>query len=93
VPVLNDGRKKIRESAFTQVENGYTLRTPEYRYSRWENGGDGMRELYDRKNDPKEMKNLANNPKYKTTIKKLDDMLSDRIAKASVPPVGLTVIK
>lgn len=93
VPVLKNKSARIRKSALTQVENGYTLRTPEYRYSRWEKGDDGLRELYDRNKDPAEMINLANDPKYKATIKKLDDMLSDRIAKASVPPVGLTVIK
>ena len=37
---------------------GYTLRTPRWRYTEWDEGRKG-RELYDHDADPRELKNLA----------------------------------
>jgi choline-sulfatase len=93
VPVLKNKSSRIRQSALTQIGNGYTLRTADYRYSRWESGGPSMIELYDRRKDPAEMKNIAQDPKNKSIILKLDKLLSHRVAEASVAPVGLTVKK
>ncbi|MDB4583641.1 sulfatase [Draconibacterium sp.] len=41
--------------------NNHGLRTPNYRYIRYEDGGE---ELYDHTNDPNEWTNLAGNPEY-----------------------------
>jgi arylsulfatase A-like enzyme len=102
-PVFQKSKSKLRESAFTQVDeslltryepaNGYTLRTQQYRYTRWGEGGVGMIELYDRKKDPTEMNNLANSQDYANVIKRLDEQLSVRIAEASVKPEGLEVLE
>ncbi|MEZ5071545.1 MAG: sulfatase, partial [Bacteroidales bacterium] len=66
VPVLEDAGATIRDNAFSMLSNhymsrwmpntyqGYTLRTERYRYSRWEEGGPGMIEFYDRTVDPAE---------------------------------------
>lgn len=92
-PVLNDPKASVRESALTQIEGGYTLRTKEYRYSRWGKGGEGLIELYNRKDDPEEMKNLAKQSKYRKLIGKLERQLEERIKSASTEPEGLEVIK
>lgn len=92
-PILNNPKKSVRESALTQIVGGYTLRTKDYRYSRWGKGGENRIELYDRKADPEEMKNLAGQPKYKNRIDKLDRQLNERIEYASTKPEGLEVIK
>ena len=45
--------------------------TEDHKYIYWFFGGEGMKpaeELYHRKNDPYEMKNLAANPEHKATL-------------------------
>ena len=52
-----------------------------------------MIELYDRRSDPEEMKNLAGDAAYKEKIDELSGLLQRRIDEANVPPAGLKVIK
>lgn len=103
VPILEDASSTIRNSAFSQVSNdymsrwmnawhGYTIRTDLYRYTRWEEGGEGMIEFYDRVKDPKEMLNQASNPKYRDIIRQLDVLLQERIEEANQIPEGLKVL-
>ena len=104
VPILNDAGSSIRKSALSQIDTeymrgyvepsyGYTIRTHQYRYSRWEEGGEGMIEFYDRMSDPAEMINLANDERYRDIMNLLDVELQKRIDDASKEPEGLTVIK
>ncbi len=103
VPVLEDASATIRDCAFSQVANdymsrwmnawhGYTIRTDLYRYTRWEEGGEGMTEFYDRVKDPKEMVNLAGSPRYRDIIRMLDARLQERIDESNQAPVGLKVL-
>ena len=83
VPVLNNPRKKIRKDAFTQtVFDGYSVITDRYRYIRWGEGGEGLVELYDIRNDPGEMINLAGREKYERVMKKMDKRLNERVKLA-----------
>jgi arylsulfatase A-like enzyme len=91
--ILNNPDQETRNSALSQVNRGYTIRTQDYRYTRWDKGGPDKIELYDRRSDPAEMKNLANKPQYGKVIKKLDAQLTERIKDAAVPPKGLQVFK
>ncbi len=93
VPVLKDHRIEVRSSILTQVYNDYTVRTNNYRYTRWGEGGPGMIELYDRIKDPNELINLASESAYKAVITSMDKILSERIEAAKKPPVGLVVLK
>ena len=103
VPILEDASTVIRDCAFSQVSNdymsrwmnawhGYTIRTDLYRYTRWEEGGKGMTEFYDRVKDPKEMDNQAGNPQYRDIIHNLDILLQGRIDEANQKPEGLKVV-
>ena len=103
VPILEDAGAVIRNSAFSQVANdymsrwmnawhGYTIRTELYRYTRWEEGGEGMIEFYDRVKDPEEMVNQANNPQFRDIMRHLDVLLQERIDEANQAPAGLRVI-
>ena len=65
---------------------GYSLRTPRWRYTEWHEGEVG-RELYDHESDPRELRNLADDPAHAATRDELSRQL--RIAvKASLPESG-----
>ncbi len=65
---------------------GYTLRTPRWRYTEWDEGKKG-RELYDHDADPKELKNLAEDPAQAKTIEQLAQQLRAAV-KSTFPPSG-----
>ena len=92
VPILNDPKQGIRESILTQVYTDYTVRTKDYRFTRWADGGPGLEELYDLKKDPQEMINLANSEKYTDVLSEMSLLLDRRIELASQPPKGLEVL-
>ena len=93
VPILNDATASIRESALTQFQNGYSIRTSRYRYTHWGADGEAGNELYDHSNDPEELVNLSQNDKYSDIVKQLSQMLKDRVAQANLPPQGIKQIQ
>jgi iduronate 2-sulfatase len=57
---------------------GYSMRTERFRYTEWQNRKTGevlTRELYDHDKDPQENVNAADQPEYKSDIKRLCGML------------------
>jgi uncharacterized sulfatase len=75
-PLLKDPNAAWSHPALTQVRRGtaangffmgYSIRTERWRYSEWDDGKRGT-ELYDEKDDPREMRNLAKDPKYAKTV-------------------------
>jgi len=93
VPALNDAAATVRESAFTQFGRGYSIRTPEYRYTEWGRNGDLGRELYDRRADPDELHNLGSDDRHKAKADELSVILRQRIEQANRPPVGVKQIR
>jgi uncharacterized sulfatase len=78
-PLLTDVNEKWDKPAITQVHHspdaqGYSIRTHDWRYTEW-NGGEAGRELYDHRNDPNEITNLAGDSKYSETVKSLSEKL------------------
>ncbi len=67
---------------------GYSLRTPRWRYTEWDEGAQG-RELYDHDADPKELTNLADNPEHAKTVAELSAQLR-AAAKTTFPADGKT---
>jgi len=69
VPWLeNPDKKKERPAMTTWGRGNYTLRTKEWRYTRY---FDGSEELYSEINDPNEWTNLAKCPQYDKLMKEL----------------------
>lgn len=94
VPMLHDPHHMGRGWALTQVTRGgnndrffgYSLRTPRWRYTEWDQGMKG-RELYDHESDPQECTNLAESETHKDVQRTLAEQLQQAIT-ASFPPGG-----
>jgi iduronate 2-sulfatase len=105
VPLLQDASAPHRGWALSQVERpasaresssdredgpffGYSLRTPRWRYTEWDGGREG-RELYDHRDDPGELRNLAKDPAHAGTCAELAAQLATAVAQ-SMPADGQT---
>jgi arylsulfatase A-like enzyme len=72
-PWLDNTAKEMAVPAMTTWGRGnYTLRTKEWRYTRY---FDGTEELYNEDDDPNEWTNLAGNPEYKSLKQKFAKQL------------------
>jgi iduronate 2-sulfatase len=69
-PMLNDAAATVKDAAFTQVRNGYAVRTDRWRYIEWAAGEQGT-QLYDMERDPTETTNIANDPQHAATVNDL----------------------
>jgi len=79
--VLDDPSQSAKDAAFTQILrgktlHGYSIRTADYRYTLWNNGDQGE-QLYEMRNDPGELHNLARDPAYADVIQGLRKRLND----------------
>jgi choline-sulfatase len=74
-PVLSDLRAKVKEAAFTQCRQGYSVRTDKWRYTLWNDGKQGE-QLYDMQHDPRETKNLASDPEHGKTVAELRALIA-----------------
>ncbi len=88
-PVLKNAASMPRRSALSQYSDGYSIRTPRYRYTEWGPAGLGGNELYDHAADPAEMVNLSGRTEHVQTVRELSQHLQQRIASAQQPPPGL----
>jgi len=66
--------------------SGYSLRTPRWRYTEWDEGRQG-RELYDHDADPRELTNLASLPAHAATVAQLSAQLRGAV-KSTFPASG-----
>lgn len=67
---------------------GYSLRTPRWRYTEWDEGRRG-RELYDHEADPRELTNLVSDAAHANTVEELSQQLRAAV-KSTFPPSGQT---
>lgn len=82
VPVLKDPSAIVKNASFSQYPRGakvmgYSMRTEQYRFTRWVNRNNPSKleamELYDHKNDPQENTNIANDPKNAELVARLTE--------------------
>lgn len=69
-PMLREPAATVKDAAFTQARNGYSIRTDRWRYIEWEDGQQGS-QLYDMSTDPGETTNLASEARHAQTVKEL----------------------
>jgi arylsulfatase A-like enzyme len=98
-PLLRDPAASGRGWALTHVvrrgprdkSTGYSLRTPRWRYTEWDEGRAG-RELYDHDADPSELTNLAERADLADERSALSETLRRAVA-ATVPAGGVPAVK
>jgi uncharacterized sulfatase len=77
-PLLDDPKAKWKRPAHTQVWRGkfpgHSVRTERWRYTEWRNGKQGT-ELYDHDADPRELNNLAGDPRYGAVVKEMQALV------------------
>ncbi len=83
VPLLKNVATEWKFPAITTfMKNNHTIRTVDWRYTRY---ADGEEELFDRKADPNEWKNLAGDPAQSETIATLAKFLPSENAEPVRP--------
>ena len=88
-PIIKNVNASVRESALTRWRNGYSIKTKRYRLTKWGINGELGYELYDHKNDEKELINLSSNQDYNEVLDSLKLLIEQRIAEASIKPRNL----
>jgi uncharacterized sulfatase len=87
-PLLKNPGAKWDHPAITEVRRGaggssylgYSIRTEKWRYTEWDTGKKGV-ELYDEVRDPRELHNLASDPKYRQAVTELQRQLRSLTAR------------
>ena len=74
-PMLENPDRSVKNYAFTQVRRGYSVRTPQWRYTEWDAGAAGV-QLHDITHDVGERTNLASNPAQAATVAELRSVLA-----------------
>ncbi len=107
VPLLENPGRTWKDAAFSQHTRefykrdvypqrdvmGYSVRTDQYRFTRWQTGPVGNPreviaiELYDHQNDPDENENLAGKAAFSAIVKQLTTMLNQGGSKMSVKKI------
>jgi len=88
-PIFDNERNKIRNNALTKWENGYSMKTEDFRITKWEINKEFEYELYDHKIDTEELLNQANNVTYSSIFDSLKIKLDERISDSKLKPKGI----
>lgn len=77
-PLLANPKAEWKRAAYTQVQRkdlpGHSVRTERWRYTEWGGGTKGA-ELYDHETDPQELRNLAADSQFASTIAEMKALL------------------
>lgn len=73
-PMLDSADRSVKDAAFSQVRDGYAVRTAGWRYIEWAEGAKGA-QLYDMEQDPRETTNLAQDARYADTVAEMKALL------------------
>jgi len=75
LPILENPKAMVKDSALSFVGSGTSMRSPDWSYMKYK---DGSEELYDMKEDPKQFKNLARIPTYEKVLKSQSKLFAKR---------------
>jgi iduronate 2-sulfatase len=77
-PSLKDAGAGVNRAVFSQVYDGYSVRTGRWRYTEWSGGKNGA-VLHDMEADPAETTNLAGDGRYSETVTEMKQLLADYV--------------
>ncbi len=75
--ILQDSSAKVKDYIFARYRGGDAIFDKRFAFSYWANGS---MMLYDHKNDPRENKNIAKNPEFKTLTHNLKLRISEHLS-------------
>jgi len=87
--VMLTNTSNVRNSALTKWRNGYSIKTEQYRITKWGEHGELGYELYDHLADHKELNNLANDTSKYLLLDSLKTIIDKRINEVNIIPNGL----
>ena len=88
-PLMLKKISNIRNSALTKWQNGYSIKTEQYRITKWGENGELGYEIYDHFEDHLEMNNLANDTSKFIILDSLKKIIDARINEVNKVPVGI----
>jgi hypothetical protein len=88
-PLMLNNTSNIRNSALTKWQNGYSIKTEQYRITKWGENGELGYELYNHLEDHKELNNLANDTSKFIILDSLKKIIDDRINEVNTVPDGI----
>lgn len=85
VNLMNGETDQTREVAFSRWIEGESVKTDNYLYTEWfdNDGNVYARMLYDHRNDPKELVNVAESPQYADVVEDLSQKIRENIQKVN----------
>ena len=88
-PLMLNNTSNIRNSALTKWQNGYSIKTEQYRITKWGENGELGYELYNHLEDHQELNNLANDTSKFIILDSLKKIIDDRINDVNRIPDGI----
>ena len=88
-PLMLKKISNIRNGALTKWQNGYSIKTEQYRITKWGENGELGYEIYDHFEDHLEMNNLANDTSKFIILDSLKKIIDARISEVNKVPDGI----
>ena len=88
-PLMLNNTSNIRNSALTKWQNGYSIKTEQYRITKWGENGELGYELYNHLEDQQELNNLANDTSKFIILDSLKKIIDIRINEVNTVPDGI----
>jgi len=88
-PLMLNNTSNIRNSALTKWQNGYSIKTEQYRITKWGENGELGYELYNHLEDQQELNNLANDTSKFIILDSLKKIIDMRINEVNTVPDGI----
>ena len=88
-PLMLNNTSNIRNSALTKWQNGYSIKTEQYRITKWGENGELGYELYNHLEDQQELNNLANDTSKFIILDSLKKIIDMRINDVNIIPDGI----
>lgn len=88
-PLMLNNTSNTRNSALTKWQNGYSIKTEQYRITKWGENGELGYELYNHLEDHQELNNLANDTSKFKILDSLKKIIDDRINDVNTIPDGI----